>query len=129
MNFLTLLLLCLGPPMLLKGDEVRLTQHGHNKPYCQDNEWSWSDRSPMDAQADLSPFLRRPNDFIQRLEIVRQETSPLVASSSHSPHPSWLGIKLEQPDGWFYRGSMDAGEDSSCHVFLIPSQQVNLNFS
>ena len=36
-NFLALLLLAVGTPMLLAGDEVRRTQNGNNNAYCQDN--------------------------------------------------------------------------------------------
>ena len=36
-NFLTILLMSEGRPMLLMGDEVRRTQHGNNNAYCQDN--------------------------------------------------------------------------------------------
>ena len=37
------LLLSLGVPMLLAGDEIGRTQHGNNNAYCQDNEISWLD--------------------------------------------------------------------------------------
>ena len=37
------LLLSLGVPMLLAGDEIGRTQHGNNNAYCQDNEISWTD--------------------------------------------------------------------------------------
>ena len=37
------LLLSLGVPMLLAGDEFGHTQHGNNNAYCQDNEISWLD--------------------------------------------------------------------------------------
>jgi len=40
-NFLATLLLSLGVPMLLAGDEMGRTQRGNNNAYCQDNEISW----------------------------------------------------------------------------------------
>jgi isoamylase len=40
-NFLTMLLLSTGVPMLSMGDEVSRTQRGNNNAYCQDNEISW----------------------------------------------------------------------------------------
>jgi glycogen operon protein len=40
-NFLTLLFMAQGTPMLLMGDEVRRTQRGNNNAYCQDNDLSW----------------------------------------------------------------------------------------
>ena len=42
-NLLATLLLSLGVPMLLAGDEFGRTQHGNNNAYCQDNEISWLD--------------------------------------------------------------------------------------
>ena len=40
-NFLATLLLSVGVPMLLAGDEIGRTQKGNNNAYCQDNEISW----------------------------------------------------------------------------------------
>ena len=37
-NFLTVLMLSVGTPMLLMGDEVRRTQRGNNNAYCQDDD-------------------------------------------------------------------------------------------
>src|SRR5207302_11420813 len=37
-NFLTLLFISQGVPLLLQGDELARTQHGNNNAYCQDNE-------------------------------------------------------------------------------------------
>ena len=41
--FLATLLLSLGVPMLLGGDELGRTQGGNNNAYCQDNPTSWFD--------------------------------------------------------------------------------------
>jgi isoamylase len=40
-NLLASLLLSLGVPMVLAGDEIGRTQQGNNNAYCQDNEISW----------------------------------------------------------------------------------------
>ena len=42
-NFLTLILLATGTPMLLMGDEVRCSRGGNNNAYYQNNEISWID--------------------------------------------------------------------------------------
>jgi isoamylase len=42
-NLLATLLLSLGVPMLLAGDEIGRSQGGNNNAYCQDNEISWVD--------------------------------------------------------------------------------------
>jgi len=62
-NLLTTLLLSLGVPLLLAGDEFGRTQRGNNNAYCQDNEISWIDwnaRGPHDlALADFVKTLLR----------------------------------------------------------------------
>ena len=45
---LTTLLLSLGVPMLLGGDEIGRSQGGNNNAYCQDNDISWFDWSRVD---------------------------------------------------------------------------------
>ncbi len=50
-NFIATLLLSLGVPLVLAGDELGRTQRGNNNAYCQDNEISWVDwdgRGPRD---------------------------------------------------------------------------------
>jgi isoamylase len=42
-NFIATLLLSLGVPMILAGDEHGRTQRGNNNAYCQDNDVSWLD--------------------------------------------------------------------------------------
>jgi isoamylase len=38
---LATMMLSLGVPMLLGGDELSHTQHGNNNAYCQDNNMTW----------------------------------------------------------------------------------------
>ncbi|HWK53069.1 MAG TPA: glycogen debranching protein GlgX, partial [Hyphomicrobiales bacterium] len=56
-NFLTMLMLSQGVPMLLGGDECGRTQGGNNNAYCQDNEVSWLHWESQDE--DLFDFTRR----------------------------------------------------------------------
>jgi glycogen operon protein len=59
-NFLATLLLSLGTPMLLAGDEIGRSQLGNNNAYCQDNEINWIDWSNMDdGGRELLEFTRR----------------------------------------------------------------------
>lgn len=62
-NFLATLLLSVGTPMLLGGDELRRTQFGNNNAYCQDNAISWFDYSLKKTHADLFRFCSRLIDF------------------------------------------------------------------
>ncbi|HEX7490149.1 MAG TPA: glycogen debranching protein GlgX [Candidatus Limnocylindrales bacterium] len=48
------LLLSLGVPMMLGGDEIGRTQRGNNNAYCQDDEISWYDWQSVDK--DLLAF-------------------------------------------------------------------------
>jgi glycogen operon protein len=57
-NALALLLLAVGTPMLLAGDEVRRTQHGNNNTYCQDNEIGWFDWRLVERHADIHQFVK-----------------------------------------------------------------------
>lgn len=97
-NFLTILLISQGTPMILMGDEIRRSQSGNNNSYCQDNPLSWFDWSQIDEQFDLWCFFRRLVDFIQSLAIFRQETRLEVSYASREPHVSWHGVQLGQPD-------------------------------
>ena len=58
-NFMATLLLSLGVPMLLAGDELGHTQQGNNNAYCQDNEISWLDWENIRPEdAALGDFVR-----------------------------------------------------------------------
>jgi glycogen operon protein len=100
-NFLTILFLSQGVPMLLMGDEVRRTQRGNNNAYCQNNVLSWLDWQQVDRQFDLWCFVRRLINFTQGLELFRQEKRLEVTEASPHPHLSWHGVKLAEPD-WSY---------------------------
>jgi isoamylase len=54
---LSTLLLSLGLPMLLGGDELGRTQGGNNNAYCQDNETSWFDWEHADNE--LHGYVKR----------------------------------------------------------------------
>lgn len=103
-NFLTVLMVSQGTPMLLMGDEVRRTQHGNNNAYCQDNETSWFDWDAVQREAGL---LR----FTQHLIHLNQARSLYQATTqSHSIlghdfkawdfglHLAWHGTQPNRPD-------------------------------
>jgi len=57
-NFLCLLLLANGTPMLRAGDEFLHTQGGNNNPYNRDNETGWLDWRRLEAHRDTFRFAR-----------------------------------------------------------------------
>ncbi|MDX2012462.1 MAG: glycogen debranching protein GlgX [Myxococcaceae bacterium] len=58
-NLVATLLLSLGTPMLLAGDELNRTQRGNNNAYCQDSELSWVDWALDEPGRRLLEFTRR----------------------------------------------------------------------
>jgi len=80
-NLLGTLLLSLGVPMLLAGDESGRTQRGNNNAYCQDNALSWQDwRNIRPEDEALSRFvrtlvhLRRTHSVFSRPRFFRGES-------------------------------------------------------
>jgi glycogen operon protein len=66
-NFIATLLLSLGVPLILGGDEHGRTQRGNNNAYCQDNEISWLDWS------GTSPRDLALGEFVKTLLRMRRE--------------------------------------------------------
>ena len=75
-NFLAILLISVGTPMLLMGDEMRRTQRGNNNAYCQDNEMSWLDWSLLDRHRDLHRFVRTLVGYRRRMMGARSAGEP-----------------------------------------------------
>jgi isoamylase len=65
-NFMATLLLSLGTPMLLGGDEFLRTQRGNNNAYCQDNEISWYDWNLANLNDAMLSFVKRIIRFRKR---------------------------------------------------------------
>ena len=57
-NFFATLLVSLGTPMILGGDEFARSQGGNNNAYCQDNEISWYDWSLLEKNSRLFRFVK-----------------------------------------------------------------------
>ncbi len=100
-NFLTLLFLSQGVPMLLAGDELGRTQNGNNNAYCQDNETSWLDWVNVD-HALLG--------FVRHLIALRRD-HPVFRRRRWFEGASIRGDGLNDI-GWFTpAGEMMTGED------------------
>jgi glycogen operon protein len=64
-NFIALLLLSIGVPMICGGDELGRTQNGNNNAYCQDNELSWTS---WELDEDDKGFL----EFVKKVIAIRK---------------------------------------------------------
>ena len=65
------LMLSVGVPMMLGGDELGHSQEGNNNTYCQDNELTWLDWELDDRQKQFLDFTRKLI-FIRRSQPVLQ---------------------------------------------------------
>ncbi len=99
-NMFVSLLVSLGTPMLLMGDEIRRTQGGNNNAYCQDNEISWMNWTFRRKNEGLFRFVRLLIRFRKdHPAFLRPEFLTGRAESSHSsPDISWFNERGETPD-------------------------------
>ncbi len=95
-NLLTTLLLSIGTPMMVAGDEFGRTQGGNNNAWCQDNEISWIDWSYRRKNADLYRFTCMLIAFRKAHPAFRRPEFFTGKDSSHNAIPdiSWF-----DPDG------------------------------
>jgi len=94
-NFLTILLISDGQPMLLMGDEVRRTQQGNNNAYCQDNAVAWFDWEDTERHADILRFTRGLIRFHQRSDLFHGHS---FWNQPGAAKITWHGVRLNQPD-------------------------------
>ncbi len=94
-NFLTLLLLSQGTPMLLMGDEVRRSQWGNNNAFDQDNELSWLDWDNVERHADVLRFTQTLLRF-RRQSRLFHDRSFWITPGGTEIH--WHGLALGRPD-------------------------------
>lgn len=97
-NYMSLLLLSRGVPMLLMGDEMCRTQNGNNNAYCQDNKTMWVDWSKLESNQDIYHFLKS-------LIKIRKDIK-FISDISGEYNISWHGIFYGQPDWSYYSRSL-----------------------
>ena len=129
-NFMAILLLSQGVPMINAGDEVLRTQQGNNNAWCQDNELGWFDWSLTQTNADMLRFTRQMIAFRRRHACLMHSRflSGLEREGHHFPDITWHGERLHQPH-WedpdsrvlaCTLGAVDAWEDD---LFVILNMQ------
>jgi glycogen operon protein len=98
-NFMALLLLSQGVPMILAGDEVLRSQRGNNNAYCQDNQLSWFDWGLVEANRDMLRFvreliaLRKRHPSLRRSRFLKGRPGP----GQSRPDVAWHGERLDEP--------------------------------
>ena len=97
-NFLTILLLSRGVPMLLAGDEVRRTQGGNNNPYNQNNATSWFDWTLTRTNEQMLRFVQRLIAFRRAHPALWQPTFYTgVIGDRGIADIAWHGTRLDSP--------------------------------
>ncbi len=98
-NFMAVLMLSQGVPMILAGDEVMRTQQGNNNCYCQNNELSWFDWDLLEKNQEMFLFtrgmirLRRRHPSLMQ----RQFLSGMPSDGALLSDISWHGVELNKP--------------------------------
>src|SRR5690606_7421422 len=95
-NFVALLLLSQGIPMLLAGDERLRTQRGNNNAYCQDNDTSWIDWTSDPARDAMLRFTREMIALRKRHRNLRR-TRFIDPNETGRGGIRWYGDTLEPP--------------------------------
>ncbi|MEQ1530201.1 MAG: isoamylase [Methylococcales bacterium] len=98
-NFIAILLLSQGVPMLLAGDELLHSQGGNNNAWCQDNEISWLNWQRVAAHQAMHRFVREFIAFRHRHACLSQPRylTGQINNNRGLPDISWHGLVLNAP--------------------------------
>ena len=98
-NFMAILMLSQGIPMISAGDEVLRTQHGNNNVWCQDNELGWFDWTLTETNSEMLRFTQLMIAFRTRHPCLKHSRflNGLEREGHSFPDISWHDERLEQP--------------------------------
>ena len=125
-NAFTLLLISLGVPMLLAGDEFLNSQQGNNNGYCQDNPLSWLDWQLSQHNAEMLNFvqqmvqLRKRHPALMRRNFLTGEASNEQSQADitwHGPDPS-QSLDWHNPDNRFLAYTLLASENQESDLYI-----------
>lgn len=135
-NFLTLLLLSQGTPMLLAGDEFLRSQGGNNNGWCQDNPVGWFDWEPDDEGREMFAFLKDLIAFRRRHASFHRSFHLTGAPSAPGQPPDirWHGPDDGPPDwslAWarylgFTLAAQEPGEADVLALINMSEQEIRV---
>lgn len=122
-NFMAVLMLSQGTPMIQGGDEFFRTQRGNNNCYCQDNEISWMDWSFREKYSEVFDFFKkmitlRKENPVFRLEAYYTKKDPKLAGSQELM--TWHGVKQGRPDWSHFSHSLAFTLNGTPEITGIP---------
>ncbi|MBB1126217.1 glycogen debranching protein GlgX [Thiospirillum jenense] len=99
MNFMAILMLSQGVPMMLSGDEILHTKNGNNNTYCQNNALSWFDWNQLDQQQMMREFTRGMIALRRRHATLRRRwfLTGKPDAPGRLPDIRWHGVDLDKP--------------------------------
>ena len=99
-NFIATMMVSLGTPMLLGGDELGRTQGGNNNAYCQDNEVSWYNWGNLQENAELYRFIKEMIAFrLRHHGFMRPEFyTGLDGNYNGIPDITWMDESGDSPE-------------------------------
>ena len=97
-NYILTMLISIGTPMLLGGDEFRRGQEGNNNAYCQDNEISWFDWSIAGLNSSLIEFTRRAIALRRKHAAFRRATFFQGQRAGSIPDIQWFDMDGSTPE-------------------------------
>lgn len=115
-NFITILMVSQGLPMILMGDEFCRTQLGNNNTYCQDNQISWVDWSRKNKFEDIFEFTKKMINFRKKHCALRRDrffTGKDIGGDGIADI-TWHGVEPFKPDFSYFSRSlafMISGDD------------------
>ncbi len=98
-NFMAILMLSQGVPMILAGDEILRTQQGNNNCYCQDNVLSWFNWELLEKHQEMFCFTKGMISLRKRHPCLMQKQFLTGRQSDTGPTAdiTWHGVDLENP--------------------------------
>ncbi len=96
-NFLCMMLLSHGTPMLAMGDEVGHSRRGNNNPWCQDNALNHLEWGP-DRDGALLRFTRQLIAFSKRVPALQRNRWWTATSPEQQGEITWHGLEPGKPD-------------------------------
>lgn len=97
-NFISILFLSHGTPMLNMGDEIARSQNGNNNAYCQDNELTWFDWGKTEQQDDMLRFTRNLIRLKKNVKTFTHSNFYTFNPKSNQPFVKLHGVALGEPD-------------------------------
>ncbi|MDX1919102.1 MAG: glycogen debranching protein GlgX [Candidatus Caenarcaniphilales bacterium] len=149
-NLVASLLLSLGVPMILSGDEICRTQKGNNNAYCQDNELNWHKWDLNEKEKEFLDFIkklikiRKKYPVLLRRKFFRDQANKtfekkdilwLNSQGKEMKKADWLNPKLKTLGAFFNGNSIEEHDEqgypilSDSLLMLFNAHHENVTFT